>query len=159
MLNMGIGDRFRLAFDYLLKKGMIHKKSQLAEMMGYSRSVVSNAYNGKDEFLTAGFLQKFCNAFPGVFNYEWLMEGEGTMLAASQMAQEAVKEAQPTSAPLANEEWYRSQIKELTTMLNNAYTLIARLQQENEMLRGFSIYGTQVAESDAKPYSNIGKEK
>ena len=44
-------------------------------------------------------------------------------------------------------------------MLNNAYTLIARLQQENEMLRGISIYGTQVAESDVKPYGNFGQQK
>lgn len=152
-------ERFQKAFEYLKKNGLIESKTQLGSLMGYSRIAVSNAYMGNEGYLTEKFLIKFCNAFPGVFNYEWLMEGEGTMLAASQMAQEAVKEAQPTSAPSANEEWYRSQIKELTTMLNNAYTLIARLQQENEMLRGFSIYGTQVAESDVKPYGNIGQEK
>ena len=41
---MSRSDRFKEAFDWLDRKGKVKTKKQLATMMGYDRSVVSNAY-------------------------------------------------------------------------------------------------------------------
>ncbi len=94
--------RFKCAFEYLKNKGLIHSKAQLATKMGYSRSVVSNAYNGNDDYANEKFLGKFCETFPDIFNYEWLARGEGDMLvdhtaAPPEMAQGEKKSTEQTN--------------------------------------------------------------
>lgn len=159
---MGISERFRMAYDYLLKRGMVHKKSQLAEMMDYSRSVVSNAYNGKEEFITAGFLQKLCEVFPGVFNYEWLMEGEGDMLQAPHLAQETAKDVQPTSVPSNMESWLMRQNEGLIELLKRANATIERKEHEIAKLRaelnqGSATYGEVLVADGVTSYGEQKK--
>ena len=157
---MKASERFRIAYDYLLKTGMIHKKTQLAEVIGYSRSVVSNAYNGKDDFVTPAFLQKLCVAFPGIFNYEWLLTGEGDMLQASHLPQEPIKDVQPISAPTEMEKWLMRQNEELVALLKQAQATIKEKDQQilnlsQNVIQANNFYASAaVADGKITPYED-----
>ena len=129
---MGTSERFKTAYDYLENKGFIHKKAQLAKMMGYSRSVVSNAYNGNDDFASIGFLQKFCMVFPNIFNYEWLVKGDGEMLRADYLRQESAKDKEPTNISHEDFSALLRQNSELIEMLRKE---IAALRQELQQMK------------------------
>ena len=49
-------------------------------MTGISRSNLSSALNGKDNIITRRFVRRFNAAFNGIFNEQWLFDGEGEML-------------------------------------------------------------------------------
>lgn len=74
-------DRFKRACDYLKYKSQISNQQDIADKMGASRTNVSSAMNGKTNVLTDRFLERFNEAFEGIFNIEWLKKGRGEMLA------------------------------------------------------------------------------
>jgi len=49
--------------------------------MSYKVPTVSGAFNGKKSCLTDRFLKNFNAAFGNIFNEQWLLAGEGEMLA------------------------------------------------------------------------------
>ena len=85
---MSRSERFRASFDYLKSKGIVQKKKELGDIIGYSRSVVSNAYNGREDFVSDEFIVAFYKSFEDIFNLDWLLNGDGEMLKAPQVAQD-----------------------------------------------------------------------
>lgn len=75
--------RINQAFSYLKDNGLVHTQRDLAEKMGATAPNVSSALKGVDNVLTDNFLLRFNNAFGGIFNDNWLLTGEGSMLSAS----------------------------------------------------------------------------
>lgn len=84
-------DRLKESYQFLMNLGKVHKRKDVAEMMKTSESNVSKAFKGDERFLTNGFLQKFNKVFGGLFNDEWLLHGEGEMLAPQQPEREKIK--------------------------------------------------------------------
>lgn len=76
-------ERINQAFSYLKDNGLVHTQKDLAERMGSTAPNVSSALKGVDNVLTDNFLLRFNNAFGGIFNDNWLLTGEGSMLSAS----------------------------------------------------------------------------
>lgn len=77
--------RLNEAYKYLYNKGIVHSISGLADAMGKARPSVSRALNGVDGYVTDKFLSTFCGAFSCI-NSNWLLTGEGEMLAPQPMA-------------------------------------------------------------------------
>lgn len=77
--------RLNEAYKYLYNKGIVHSISGLADAMGKARPSVSRALSGVDGYVTDKFLSTFCGAFPYI-NPNWLLTGEGEMLAPQPMA-------------------------------------------------------------------------
>lgn len=73
-------DRLFKAYKYLEMNGLIKSQEDLSYKMKASRSNISSALSGRESVLTDKFLMRFCNAFPGLFNLEWLLNGDGEML-------------------------------------------------------------------------------
>ena len=73
-------ERFKSAFAYLKGRGLVHKQKDVAEKMGSTEPNVSAALKGVDKVLTDKFLNRFNEAFGGVFNNDWLLWGNGDML-------------------------------------------------------------------------------
>lgn len=73
-------DRFKKAFEYLRYSGLATTQMEVAQKMGSQRSNVSSALNGNDKYLTDSLLKKFNVAFGNIFDVDWLMTGEGSML-------------------------------------------------------------------------------
>ena len=106
-------DRLKAAFDFLRSHGKVHTQIDVANAIGASRSNVSSAFNGDEKCLTDRFLHRFNNAFCGIFNLDWLMNGEGDMLSKS-----ADKDK---NAGIDNEErkFYQEQIKTLMDQIKD----------------------------------------
>lgn len=71
------------AFEYLRSVGEAHMQQDVANKMGISKTNISRAFNGDDKYLTKSFLLRFNEAYNNIFNYDWLLTGEGEMLNKS----------------------------------------------------------------------------
>lgn len=67
-------------YDHLRQHFGIHTKTGFAEAVKYGRTSMSAAMNGKEEYLTDDLFEKICEAYPGVFDLNYLLTGEGTLL-------------------------------------------------------------------------------
>lgn len=62
----------------------IHTQTDFAAVLRISRPALSSAMNGNKAYLTENLFQKICAAFPGVFNLDCLLTGEGSIIADKQ---------------------------------------------------------------------------
>lgn len=74
-------ERFGIAFKYLRNNGLAHTQRDLAKKTGKCPSSISKAFKGDEKILTIGFLKDFNKAYGNMFSLEWLLYGEGNMLA------------------------------------------------------------------------------
>ena len=65
------------AFEYLRSNGEAHTQQDVANKMGISKTNISRAFNGDEKYLTKSFLERFNEAYNNIFNYDWLVTGEG----------------------------------------------------------------------------------
>ena len=68
------------AENHLRLLGKVHKREDIVKAIKKDKSAVSKAFSGKERFLTAGFVSAFNEAFGGIFNEDYLLRGEGTLL-------------------------------------------------------------------------------
>lgn len=71
--------RLQQAYDYLRNHGIVHTQKQVADKMSSTPQNVSAALNGKN--LSPHYIRRFNHAFGDIFNLDWLLNGEGEMLA------------------------------------------------------------------------------
>lgn len=69
--------RFETAVNYLKMVGKISKNEDVAAQMGADPSNVSRSIKGEP---TDRFLRRFCEAYDGIFNIDWLLSEDGDML-------------------------------------------------------------------------------
>lgn len=79
-------ERLNEAFRHLFAHFGIETQIQLAERMQVQRTALSAAFNGNKAYLTKNFFIKLCAAFPGVFNIQYFLKGEGTLLTVEEDA-------------------------------------------------------------------------
>ena len=79
-------ERLNQAYNYLKYKGIIRSQSDLAEKMNASQPNISAALSGVPRVLTSRFLRRFNEAAENIFSIDWLLTGEGEMLAPKPMA-------------------------------------------------------------------------
>ena len=67
-------------YDYVRLHFGIHTKQGFAEALNYGRTSMSAALNGNEGYLTDSLFKTICATFPGVFNLDYLLTGEGSLL-------------------------------------------------------------------------------
>jgi MoxR-like ATPase len=67
-------------YDYVRQHFGIHTKQGVAEALNYGRTSMSAALNGNEGYLTDSLFKSICAAFPGTFNLDYLLTGEGSLL-------------------------------------------------------------------------------
>ena len=77
-----IGRQKRLieVYEYVRKHCGIHTQKDFAESLGKSRNAITLALNGNESYLTDKLFRNICEAFRGVFDLDYLLTGEGTLL-------------------------------------------------------------------------------
>lgn len=72
--------RLKEVYEYLRAHFGIHTQIDFAEAIHITRPALSSAMNGNAAYLTKNLFQKICGAFPGVFDLDYLLTGEGALL-------------------------------------------------------------------------------
>lgn len=127
MAQNGKKDRFVDAYKCLYENGKVHSVTELADKMGRSRPSVSRAMNGVEEYLNDKFLKSFTKCFPGVFNLDYLLTGEGELLANGQQMNDGVAAASPSD--------YREKyIESLEKQIKDKDQQIADLRRDIQLL-------------------------
>ena len=67
-------------YEHLRKYYGIHTKTGFAEALHYGRTSMSAAMNGDEKYLTDSLFKNICEAYKGVFDLNYLLTGEGSLL-------------------------------------------------------------------------------
>ena len=70
--------RIKTAIAYLKGKEIIVNQNDIVKAIGYSKSTVSMALNGKEKYFTDSFIDKFASTFN--INKVWIHSGTGEMV-------------------------------------------------------------------------------
>ena len=81
---MGRADRLKEVYEYVRKRFPIHTQSDFAERLKYNRAYISSAMHGNEKNLTDKLFTNICEAFPGVFDLDYLLTGEGSLLTTEE---------------------------------------------------------------------------
>ena len=76
--------RLQEVYEYLRRYYGIHTQIDFANALQSSRNSITLAMNGNEAYLTKKLFQKICAAFPGVFNLDYLLTGEGALLVVKE---------------------------------------------------------------------------
>jgi hypothetical protein len=101
----------------------------MAETIGVTLPALYSAFGGSDPYLTDNLFKKICYAFPGVFNLDYLLTGEGTLLA-EQKDDPAIPSKMQDMI-----EQYKREIKRLTDSIEPYKQEIQRLNDTIENQR------------------------
>lgn len=75
-------ERLDKVFKHLFVHYGIETQTAMADCLEVSRTGLSAAFNGNKRNLTNNLFKKICAKFPGVFNLNYLLKGEGELLAS-----------------------------------------------------------------------------
>ena len=84
-------------YEHLRRYFGIHTKTGFAEALHYGRTSMSAAMNGDEKYLTDSLFKNICEAYPGVFDLDYLLTGEGQLLTIDEdiKSEEIEKPQQP----------------------------------------------------------------
>ena len=128
-------ERLNEAFRHLFAHFGVETQIQLAERMQVQRTALSAAFNGNKAYLTKNFFIKLCAAFPGVFNLDYLLTGNGQLLTIQEAKpSETEKAANPTVVEQAANiiDLYAGLIKEIELLRADLNAELASARQERE---------------------------
>ena len=111
-------------YDYLRDCCGVHTKTQFAEILGYGRTSLSAALNGKVDYLTDSLFQNICNRWPKVFNLDYLLSGDGTLLYDKEVDDTIIHE------PVVNPTKESQDIDLVKSLLASKNETIEALRQE-----------------------------
>ena len=85
--------RLNEVYEHVHRYFSIHTKGEFADYIKYARAYISSAMNGNEKYLTDKLFDSICKAFPGVFNLDYLLTGEGDLLTVEEDARnDAIRE-------------------------------------------------------------------
>lgn len=84
-------------YEYARAHCGVHTKSEMAIRLHITQPAFSYAINGNEAYLTKNLFQKVCAAFPGIFNLDYLLTGQGELLLASNVQSEPPTTKKPAS--------------------------------------------------------------
>ena len=81
---MGKKERLNEVYEYVRNHFPIHTQVDFAEKLKYHRTYISSAMHGNEKNLTDKLFMNICEAFPGVFNLDYLLTGKGSLLTVEE---------------------------------------------------------------------------
>ena len=126
-------------YDHLRQHFGIHTKTGFAEAVKYGRTSMSAAMNGKEEYLTDDLFENICEAYPGVFNLDYLLTGNGQLLTIQEevKSEQIEKESNPQQPSSYIDKLIASlekQVKDKDDQLADKDRIIKLLEQKIEVL-------------------------
>ena len=91
--DMDKAKRLNEVYKYVFAHFDVKSQKDFADRLKVQRTGLSAAMNGAKVNLTKNLFQKICAAYPGVFNLDYLLTGEGDLLTVEEDARnDAIKE-------------------------------------------------------------------
>ena len=84
--DMDKAGRLNEVYKYVFAHFDVESQKDFADRLKVQRTGLSAAMNGSKANLTKNLFQKVCAAFPGVFNLNYLLTGEGDLLTVEEDA-------------------------------------------------------------------------
>lgn len=84
-------ERLNQVYRHLFAHFNIDSQTKFADTLHVQRTALSAAMNGNKAYLTNNLFTKICAAFPGVFNYDYLITGNGSLLIKDEIKEEETK--------------------------------------------------------------------
>lgn len=72
--------RLHEVYEHLRMSYGVHTQIDLAKALHYSRNAITLALNGNEKYLTENLFRSVCETYPGIFNLDYLLTGNGTLL-------------------------------------------------------------------------------
>lgn len=94
--------RLKEVYEHLRQHYGIHTQIDFANAIKYSRVYISAAMNGNENNLTDKLFENICEAYPGVFNLDYLLSGKGEMLTNDKVVENPKPFDQGERAALLN---------------------------------------------------------
>ena len=126
--------RLMEVFEYLRSQPSgIHKKSDMAIAIGYGRTSLSAAMNGKEEYLTDELFESICEKYPNTFSIEYLLNGTGTLLLPTEPSQQQQDHTPSVVDQAANIiDLYAGLIKEIESLRSELKSELSSVQKTRE---------------------------
>lgn len=120
--------RLNEVYDYIHNNFNIHTKGDFADSIKYARAYVSSAMNGNERYLTDKLFRNICEAYPGVFDLDYLLTGDGTLLA---MNEQETEQTERKVTP-ATDEMTANTLEMYARMIRGVDDLRLQLQKQME---------------------------
>ena len=126
-------------YEHLRRYFGIHTKTGFAEALHYGRTSMSAAMNGDEKYLTDSLFKNICEAFPGVFDLDYLLTGNGQLLTIQEEVkyEQIEKESNPQQPSSYADKLIASlekQVKDKDDQLADKDRIIKLLEQKIEVL-------------------------
>lgn len=92
-------ERLNQVYRHLFAHFGIDSQIKFAEVLQVQRSALSAAMNGNKAYLTNNLFTKICAKFPNVFNFNYLVTGEGDLLTVEEDVKSSRIENQQNGIP------------------------------------------------------------
>ena len=79
-------DRLKEVYEHVRRHFPIHTQTDFADSLKYNRAYISSAMHGNEKNLTDKLFTNICEAYPGVFNIDYLLTGNGNLLTPEEDA-------------------------------------------------------------------------
>ena len=136
-----MNDKKRLieVYEHLRRYFGIHTKTGFAESLHYGRTSLSAAMNGDESYLTDNLFKNICDAYPGTFNLDYLLNGEGDLLTIeedvhNEELRNLFNPPQPSSYANKLIASLEKQVKDKDAQLADKERIIRLLEQKIEVL-------------------------
>jgi transcriptional regulator with XRE-family HTH domain len=165
--------RLHEVYEYLRENFPIHTQSDFAEALKYSRVYISAAMNGTEKNLTDKLFTNICEAYPGTFNLDYLLTGNGQLLTIqeevkSEQIEKGHNLQQPTSYANKLIASLEKQVKDKDDQLADKDRIIKLLEQKIEVLEAMQHidstnplkgYPFHIGAAEGENYSNVSPNK
>ena len=109
-------ERLKEVYNHLRNHFGVHTQIDFAEAIRITRPALSSAMNGNEAYLTKNLFQKICAAYPGVFNLDYLLTGDGDLLTLEEEVRSNEFEKQMTQQnnipPATDQTYFMSKVIE-----------------------------------------------
>ena len=125
--------RLTEVYEHLRRYFGIHTKTGFAEALHYGRTSMSAAMNGDENYLTDKLFKNICEVYPDIFNLDYLLKGEGTLLSGEDELRLGMRRIDPE--PMQPKVYNQSFEQALADKMAIIEQLQLRLKEKDEMIQ------------------------
>ena len=127
-------NRLKEAYKYLQSIGKIHTQKGFADALGKAEGTISRAFNGDEKALTDNLFVQITLSFPGLFNLDYLLTGEGSLLVEESGAKVQDTDSGELSALRSRVKILEEQVARQRQIIDHYESFVELLTRENRQL-------------------------